>query len=104
MRKYAELYSSPRCGDMWGLGNGCYVLVDFVDYFVGITYDNGTRVGFPTRHSFEQYIRKEEGVIVSRWEDGLFTDCCDNGFSPGDPISKQKSYSYIYDQLTSGMD
>lgn len=104
MRKYNELLLSPRCGDMWVFASGAYILVDYVDHFVGITFDSGMRVGFPTRNDFEHYVKMNEGVNLSRWEDGWFTHCADNGFSKGEPISKHESAAYIYNQIMTGGD
>ncbi len=91
----------PRCGDLWELQDGRFVLVDYVANIVGVTLSTGIRFGFEQRVHFETFLKEHNAGIIVRWEAGKFKYCNADGWSIS-KISRKLSAEYIVDCITGG--
>lgn len=94
MRNEAQAKVVPRCGDLWEFPDGRYMLIDYVNTFVGGTFSSGLRIGFNSRNKLTEYITEHYGRIISYWEDKIFTHCDQFGWTNSE-ISKLQSADYI---------
>lgn len=65
---------NPLCGDVWRLGDGCYVVVDYKDpFYTGLTLSDGDKVlgrsGFGYTDGVRRLLEGERAELVSTFEE-----------------------------------
>lgn len=68
---------SPRCGDVWRLNDGRYVVVDYVDGLCnGVTFSDGEKVLARGSHKYTEGVRvfleRHQAELISAYEDRAY--------------------------------
>jgi hypothetical protein len=80
--------TDPRCGDLWSIRDG-YFLVDYVTpYLICIRRSNAQRTSFQSKSMFADYVGLNNGSLISRWEEGKYPFCNANGYSETTDLMK----------------
>ena len=60
---------NPKCGDIWRLKDGRFLLVDYKDPFTtGVTFSDGKRAGFPYTEGYASFLSLNEGMLITQKE------------------------------------